>query len=491
MKLVLKIVMVLGVVGFLAVLECVINCSCNLVAYPASLPLKICDNTKPADEVTEETLTEEIKQEEIPIEESQEEETFTPEETENTEQPAKQITLLVYMAADNDLETEAIRNLKEMERADFENMNVLVLFDRSEEYDETNDNWTDTRLFEIKHDSTNSANIVSTRLDCAPLGLSRDSQTELDMGNQYVLKTFIEFAKENYIADYYALIMWGHGSGWRYCNSVAFEQSVESDLSVSDKTRAVAFDDKTNTYMSIKELGAAVQRQQISVIGFDTCFGGTLETIYELRNWTKYTVASAGITPGAGWDYRTLLQSLSTTIILTPFDIAKAMQKSSIVSTTIVDNKKIDSLNSAFEDFSKALAQTITNREAQSSILASLLHCKSYSYNQYPCDLFLDIFSMAELFKDSQTTELSAASNTLEQELSVAAFSSGSENPQIAIHFIPMNSRFITQNHHNSNYLKDDSNLTQCAFIKQNSWWVPTPDGSSGSVLDNLFYVSF
>ena len=144
-----------------------------------------------------------------------------------------------------------------------------------------------------------------------------------------------------------------------------------------------------------------------------------------------------------------------------------------------------------FEDFSKALAQTITNREAQSSILASLLHCKSYSYNQYPCDLFLDIFSMAELFKDSQTTELSAASNTLEQELSVAAFSSGSENPQIAIHFIPMNSRFITQNHHNSNYLKDDSNLTQCAFIKQNSWWVPTPDGKSGSVLDNLFYVSF
>ena len=36
------------------------------------------------------------------------------------------MTILVYMAADNDLESHAIRNLKDMERADFNRMNVLA-----------------------------------------------------------------------------------------------------------------------------------------------------------------------------------------------------------------------------------------------------------------------------------------------------------------------------------------------------------------------------
>ena len=60
----------------------------------------------------------------------------------------KKMTLLIYMAADNDLECYAIQNHKEMEHSDFENMKVLVLLDRAQDYDETNDAWTDTRLFE-------------------------------------------------------------------------------------------------------------------------------------------------------------------------------------------------------------------------------------------------------------------------------------------------------------------------------------------------------
>ena len=76
------------------------------------------------------------------------------------------LTLVVYMAADNDLESYAIQNLKAMEHADFEKMNVLVLLDRSEGFDETNGNWTDTRLFELIHDDSDSNIIVSKRLSC-------------------------------------------------------------------------------------------------------------------------------------------------------------------------------------------------------------------------------------------------------------------------------------------------------------------------------------
>ena len=74
---------------------------------------------------------------------------------------AAKLTLVVYMAADNDLETHAIANLKDMEHADFNDINVLVLLDRAEGFDETNGNWTDTRLFEISHDETNSYTLIS------------------------------------------------------------------------------------------------------------------------------------------------------------------------------------------------------------------------------------------------------------------------------------------------------------------------------------------
>ena len=36
------------------------------------------------------------------------------------------------------------------------------------------------------------------------------------MGNYNVLKNLINFAKSEYEAEQYALIIWGHGTGWRY-----------------------------------------------------------------------------------------------------------------------------------------------------------------------------------------------------------------------------------------------------------------------------------
>ena len=77
-----------------------------------------------------------------------------------------ELTLVVYMACDNDLESYALQNLKQMEKTEFSKINVLVLMDRSEGYDETDGNWTDTRLFEVVHDSLDTANVVSKRLDC-------------------------------------------------------------------------------------------------------------------------------------------------------------------------------------------------------------------------------------------------------------------------------------------------------------------------------------
>ena len=387
-----------------------------------------------------------------------------------------ELTLVVYMAADNDLESYAIQNLKAMEHADVEKMNVLVLLDRSEGFDETNEDWTDTRLFELIHDDTDSNVIMSKRLSCPPLGISNKVETELDMGNPSVLWNLMNFVRNNYESEKYALIIWGHGTGWRYSGNY-------------NNSRAVAVDDRSGSYMSVHDMGRALRNQGLSVIGFDTCFGGVFENVYELKNHSEYTVASPGITPSSGWDYKMLLEDLSHSYFSSK-EIAEIMSESSLVNSTVFTNQKLYTLMSDIEDFSKALAATINSSSVRKSVYSKLLSTKSYCYTQYPCDLYLDIYSMAENFKSNSDSALSLAAKKLQKTVNSAAKSKNNSNAEIGIHFIPKIGPNTTAASHSSDYIKDADNSDQCLFIKESQGWVPTKNGESGSLLDKLFYTT-
>ncbi len=392
------------------------------------------------------------------------------------------LTLVVYMAADNDLESYAIQNLKAMEHADFSKMNVLVLLDRSEGFDETNGDWTDTRLFELAHDDTDSNIIVSKRLSCPPLGITNKIETELDMGNPSVLWNLLNFARNNYESEKYALIIWGHGTGWRY------SAGNLSGIS-SSNLRAAAIDDRTGSYMSVHDMGRALRNQGLAVIGFDTCFGGVFENVYELKNHAEYTVASPGITPSGGWDYKTLLEDISDSYFSSK-EIADAMAANSLVNITVFNNQKLYSLMNDIEEFSKALASTVKNSSSRNSVYSKLLTVKSYSYTQYPCDMYLDIYSMADVFKSNSDSSLSTAAKKLQKTVNSAAKTSNSSNAEIGIHFIPKTSAGTTAVTHSIDYIKDVDNSDQCMFIKESQGWVPTKNGESESLLDKLFYAS-
>lgn len=392
------------------------------------------------------------------------------------------LTLVVYMAADNDLESYAIQNLKAMEHADFENMNVLVLLDRAEGFDETNGNWTDTRLFELKHDDTDSNIIMSKRLSCPPLGISNKVETELDMGNPSVLWNLLNYTRNNYESEKYALIIWGHGTGWRYAGGNAGNYNSRGDI------RAAAIDDRTGSYMSVHDMGRALRNQGLCVIGFDTCFGGVFENVYELKSHAEYTVASPGITPSGGWNYKSLLEDLSE-CNFTAKEIAEVMAESSAVDVTIFNNQKLYNLMNDFEDFAKALSSIINSASVRNSVYTKLACSKSYSYTQYPCDVYLDIYTIAELYAANSDKTLSAAAKKLQKSINSAARTLNSTNAEIGIHFIPKTGPGTTAVSHSIDYLKDADNSDQCMFIKESQGWVPTKNGESDSLLDKLFYA--
>ena len=391
----------------------------------------------------------------------------------------KQLTLMVYMAADNDLESYALQNLNQMELADCENLNVLVLMDRSEGYDETDGDWKDTRLFEVCKDISGTAHIVSRRIDCPDLGLSNHEKTELDMANPYVLSNFIEFVKRQYLTEKYALIIWGHGTGWRY--------KIEENRLNCDG-RAVAIDDKTGSYMQVTDLGNALRGQGLNVIGFDTCFGGVFENVYELKNCAEFTVGSPGITPGAGWDYKSLLENLSAGVFSSR-TIAEQMCNSSSAKTTVFCNEKLETLMNSFESFSKNLANQIISENKRRSVFNTLFNAKSYKYTQYPCDMYLDIYSMAELYANDSNKVLAASAEQLKRD--VCAVTLSDTGYGIGVHFIPLVSSQITAVTHSFDYIKNPENSHQCLFIKESLWWVPTYDGKTGSLLNKLFYTDY
>lgn len=421
-------------------------------------------------------------------------------------------TFLVYMAADNDLESYAIRNLKQLEKAAAEGVNVLVLLDRAEGYDETDGNWTDTRLFEVQKDETNSSAIKSRRLTCERLGLSEDTQTELDMANPAVLEGFIEYARENYQSENYALIIWGHGTGWRYRGNTVRAQGAENarvteNARSPEMVRAVAIDDRSGSYMSVKELAQAVRGKGLGVIGFDTCFGGVIENVYELKDCAQYTAACPGVTPSGGWDYKKLLETVSKGLSdglpggrkTDSEAAAQAMAQSAPVQTTVFVNRELASVFEAFEAFSKELSLTVTDFQSQKRVLDELCRGKTYSYTQNPCDIYADIFSMAQFYKTSEQQSLSKAAEKLEQKLLAAtedteatgAAALQNQKPGLGVHLIPKSASGAMAAVHSLDYIKDENRTDQCAFIKESRWWVPTRNGQSGSLLDRIFYTSY
>lgn len=384
-------------------------------------------------------------------------------------------TVLVYMAADNDLESYAIQNLKQMERAKTENLNVLVLFDRAEGYDQTNEDWTDTRLYEVHYDKSNSAAVVSKRLDCPGLGLSVENETELDMGNHTVLSSFIDFAKTRYKQCNYVLIIWGHGTGWKFnsCNS-----------------RAVAIDDKTDSYMSVKNLGLALEDKNLDIVGFDTCFGGVFENLYEIRNCCEYIVASPDVTPSVGWNYTQLLEDLSQS----DFDgltSAQIMAECSSVQTSIIESSKLEEVMVAFEHFSKRVSENINTGDERDTVFNTLFSTRSYCYSQYPCDMYIDMYEMAGNFSVHENVDIQKSAKELQEQIKISGETTHNQTLRIGVHFIPKTSAQTIATQHSSEYLKSSNNTTQCSFIKESNWWVPTEGGKSDSLLDKLFYRVF
>ncbi|MER3376333.1 MAG: clostripain-related cysteine peptidase [Allomuricauda sp.] len=126
-------------------------------------------------------------------------------------------TVMVFLNADNNLESFGIQDFEEMSRVPkSEKVNILVQMDRSPNYTEVYDNWDETLRFKIEPEIRPVRNSAVQNLG------------EINMGDPKALRDFINWGISNYPAKKYALIIWDHGDGWRFNDRVNITNEKKS-----------------------------------------------------------------------------------------------------------------------------------------------------------------------------------------------------------------------------------------------------------------------
>lgn len=188
-------------------------------------------------------------------------------------------SMLVYMAADNNLEAYGIQDFLEMaEVGSSRDVTIALTFDRAAGYSTDYGNWTTTKRGLVQKGDR-------------PTATWGQDLGEHNMGNSRTLSEFIKWGMEAAPAIRYQLVLWNHGGGW---NQIATDEGNFHD------------------YLSANEISTALTPiPKLDIIGADACYMGMVEFAYQLRSEANYFVGSAAAEPVEGWDYSHLLQQIN------------------------------------------------------------------------------------------------------------------------------------------------------------------------------------
>jgi hypothetical protein len=187
-------------------------------------------------------------------------------------------TVLVYMAADNNLATNGKLDINSMESVPQpENLNLIVQADFPE----------GAKRYRIKQD--NSAEISSPVLQ---------HMGSIDSGSYHTLQDFINWGFAAYPSDKKMLVIWSHSNSWYK----------------SDDSKWICPDDGSQNLISVYngDLARAFQgTPHLDVLMFDACSMQGIEVLTEVHQFADYVIGSADLVPVNGFPYETIIPLFS------------------------------------------------------------------------------------------------------------------------------------------------------------------------------------
>lgn len=298
-------------------------------------------------------------------------------------QEKKSWTIIIYMAADNDLRSFAIHNLRQMtDIGSTEHCNIFVHLDIR-----ITGNQKITRRYLIEKDHL------------ATIGFN--DQAALDSGNPETLISCCQLAIQHFPADHYALILWDHGTGYiepiSHINTsprlFSFDQNIKKFVlnrnlknsyfnHKNHDERGICWDSSTGNYLTNQKLDYALKTitshylggKKFDIFGFDACLMNMLEVAATIKNYANIMVGSEEVELAMGWKY----DDLFTPFIeksMTPETFAKHMVTSyahhyekitSDYTQSALNLKLIEPLEKNLNHIATVLIETLKKQEGRS-----------------------------------------------------------------------------------------------------------------------------
>lgn len=245
----------------------------------------------------------------------------------------KEWTILVYMAADNDLYPYALWDLYEMEAAfrGSDNAGSGIKTDLLVQAD--GPDRADLRRLHIfsgpvAYSPRRREDFLRSNLDQVRSPIVEKLEENKRESEQVRLENFLLWGAANYPAKNYMVIVWGHGQGWK---AYPVQKAAESRFLTPSELPAafpsvkpdptfggIAFRQSTGTWLDIPALKNALTKfrqetgKAIDVYASDSCLMQMVEVAYELSSEARFVVGSTQLQNFLGLPYRRILYELNT-----------------------------------------------------------------------------------------------------------------------------------------------------------------------------------
>jgi len=133
---------------------------------------------------------------------------------------------------------------------------------------------------------------------------------------------FLDFAEkliEEYDAENYLIVLWGHGEGIDWKQKILANSPLGTNIIGAGKrlwqgskgALEVAEIGQTlkEMHKELENVGLNIKRDRV-VVGFDACLMGMIEVYDEISKYVGWGVAAAGEIPDTGWSYGDILRVL-------------------------------------------------------------------------------------------------------------------------------------------------------------------------------------
>jgi len=245
----------------------------------------------------------------------------------------KEWTFMVFLNADNNLDSFGVGDLKEMVTAggSDENINVICLLDREH---------GPATLYYVTKDE---AKVIG-------------EPGEIDMGDYHEFVKFTVETVRAYPAKHYCSVIWNHGSGWK---------DAKGEI-----IKGISYDDQSGNHITTNQLTIAFKEikdaigKKIDVFCFDACLMQMVEVAYAMKDGVDYLIASEETEPGQGYPYKEILSGFKKG--MNPEAFAKHIVKeysasynggsagTSSTTQSALKCSEIDNLRDAINGFCKA-----------------------------------------------------------------------------------------------------------------------------------------